>query len=107
MTTYPLRRCSSNMSCPPTRYSDTASSYQILTADRTVVDRNEGLRNWVEIFKSRVASKKGLKLFAFANNHFLETVRQRSSYSGICGRSSSSRNARIEQMPGGPIPALY
>jgi uncharacterized protein YecE (DUF72 family) len=38
--------------------------------DRTVVDRTEELRNWVEIFQTMVANKKILKLFAFANNHF-------------------------------------
>jgi uncharacterized protein YecE (DUF72 family) len=40
------------------------------TWDKTVVDRTEELRNWVEIFKSMVANKKVLKLFAFANNHY-------------------------------------
>jgi len=38
--------------------------------DRTVVDRTEELRNWVDIFKTMVANKKIVKLFAFANNHF-------------------------------------
>ncbi|MGB7436419.1 MAG: DUF72 domain-containing protein [Candidatus Acidiferrum sp.] len=38
--------------------------------DRTVVDRTEELRNWVDIFKTMVANKNILKFFAFANNHF-------------------------------------
>ena len=38
--------------------------------DKTVVDRTEELRNWVEIFTTMVANKKIVKLFAFANNHF-------------------------------------
>jgi uncharacterized protein YecE (DUF72 family) len=38
--------------------------------DKTVVDRTEELRNWVQLFKSMVANKKIVKLFAFANNHF-------------------------------------
>jgi uncharacterized protein YecE (DUF72 family) len=38
--------------------------------DRTVVDRTEELRNWVNIFKRMVANKKILKVFAFSNNHF-------------------------------------
>ena len=38
--------------------------------DRTVVDRTEELRNWVDIFKTMVANKKILKVFAFSNNHY-------------------------------------
>jgi hypothetical protein len=38
--------------------------------DRTVVDRTQELRNWVEVFKTMVANKKISKLFAFANNHY-------------------------------------
>jgi uncharacterized protein YecE (DUF72 family) len=38
--------------------------------DRTVVDRTEELRNWVEILKTTLANKKILKVFALANNHF-------------------------------------
>jgi len=38
--------------------------------DRTVVDRTEELRDWVDLFKTMVANKKILKLFAFANNHY-------------------------------------
>jgi uncharacterized protein YecE (DUF72 family) len=32
--------------------------------------RTEELRNWVEIFKTMVANKKILKVFAFSNNHY-------------------------------------
>jgi len=38
--------------------------------DKTLVDRTEDLRNWVEIFRSMVSNKKILKIFAYANNHF-------------------------------------
>ena len=38
--------------------------------DRTVVDRTEDLRNWVEIFKTMLAAKTILKIFAFSNNHY-------------------------------------
>ena len=38
--------------------------------DRTVVDRSEELRNSVDIFKTMVADKKILKVFAFSNNHY-------------------------------------
>jgi uncharacterized protein YecE (DUF72 family) len=38
--------------------------------DTTVVDRTGDLKSWVDIFKSMVANKKVLKLFAFANNHY-------------------------------------
>jgi len=38
--------------------------------DRTVVDRTDELRNWVQIFKTTIANKKILKVFAFSNNHY-------------------------------------
>jgi hypothetical protein len=38
--------------------------------DRTVVDRTQELRNWVEVFRTLVTNKKISELFAFANNHF-------------------------------------
>ena len=38
--------------------------------DKTVVDRESDLVNWVEVFKSMVRNTKVLKLFAFANNHY-------------------------------------
>jgi uncharacterized protein YecE (DUF72 family) len=40
------------------------------TWDKTVVDRKNDLKNWVDVFKSMVANKKVLKIFAFANNHY-------------------------------------
>ena len=38
--------------------------------DKTVVDRKSDLKNWVDVFKTMVANKKVVKLFAFANNHY-------------------------------------
>lgn len=38
--------------------------------DKTVVDRSSDLKNWIDIFKSMVANKKIVRLFAFANNHY-------------------------------------
>ena len=38
--------------------------------DKTVADRTEELRNWVEIFRTMVANKEILKVFAFSNNHY-------------------------------------
>jgi len=39
--------------------------------DKTVVDRTDELKNWVDVFKSLFANKKILKVvFAFANNHY-------------------------------------
>lgn len=39
------------------------------TWDKTIVDRKGDLKNWVEVLKQMVNTKKVLKLFAFANNH--------------------------------------
>jgi hypothetical protein len=38
--------------------------------DKTVVDRESDLVNWVDVFKSIVRNTKVLKLFAFANNQY-------------------------------------
>jgi hypothetical protein len=38
--------------------------------DKTVVDRESDLVNWVDVFKSMVRNTKVLKLFAFANNQY-------------------------------------
>jgi uncharacterized protein YecE (DUF72 family) len=38
------------------------------TWDKTVVDRTEDLKNWVGLFREFVA--RGLKIFAYANNHY-------------------------------------
>jgi len=40
------------------------------TWEKTVVDRRDDLKHWVEIFKSMVSNTKVLKIFAFANNHY-------------------------------------
>jgi uncharacterized protein YecE (DUF72 family) len=40
------------------------------TWDKTVVDRKNDLKNWVDVFKSMMSNKKVLKIFAFANNHY-------------------------------------
>jgi len=40
------------------------------TWDKTIVDRKSDLKNWVEVLKQMVNTKKVLKLFAFANNHY-------------------------------------
>jgi len=47
-----------------------AIEQQTKTWDRTVVDRTYDLKSWVEIFKSMIANKKVLKIFAYANNHY-------------------------------------
>jgi len=36
--------------------------------DKTVVDRSDDLRNWVELFRTFVT--RNLKIFAYANNHY-------------------------------------
>jgi uncharacterized protein YecE (DUF72 family) len=40
------------------------------TWDKTIVNRRDDLKHWVEVFKSFVTNKKVLKMFAFANNHY-------------------------------------
>jgi hypothetical protein len=35
-----------------------------------IVDRKSDLKNWVEVLKQMVNTKKAPKLFAFANNHY-------------------------------------
>jgi len=40
------------------------------TWDKTIVDRKSDLKNWVEVLKQMVNTKKVVKLFAFANNHY-------------------------------------
>ena len=40
------------------------------TWDKTIIDRKSDLRNWVDVLKQMVNTKKVLKLFAFANNHY-------------------------------------
>jgi uncharacterized protein YecE (DUF72 family) len=43
---------------------------QTTTWDKTVVDRTNDLKNWVDILKAMVNDKKIRKLFAYANNHY-------------------------------------
>lgn len=38
--------------------------------DKVIVDRKSDLKNWAEVLKQMVNTKKILKLFAFANNHY-------------------------------------
>ena len=40
------------------------------TWDKTIIDRKNDLKNWVDVYKSLVANKQALKLFAYANNHY-------------------------------------
>jgi hypothetical protein len=40
------------------------------TWNRTIVDRKNDLRNWVEVLKQMMNTKKIVKLLAFANNHY-------------------------------------
>ena len=40
------------------------------TWDKVIVDWKSDLKNWVEVLKQMVNTKKVLKLFAFANNHY-------------------------------------
>jgi uncharacterized protein YecE (DUF72 family) len=40
------------------------------TWDRTVVDRESDLKDWVDVLKEMVNDKKIRKLFAYANNHY-------------------------------------
>ncbi len=43
---------------------------QTNTWDKTIVDRESDLKNWVNILKEMVTNKKIGQLFAFANNHY-------------------------------------
>jgi uncharacterized protein YecE (DUF72 family) len=40
------------------------------TWDKTIVERQSDLTNWVDVFKAVMTNKKVLKIFAFANNHY-------------------------------------
>jgi uncharacterized protein YecE (DUF72 family) len=40
------------------------------TWDKIIVDRTSDLRNWIEVLKQMLNTKKALKMFAFANNHY-------------------------------------
>jgi uncharacterized protein YecE (DUF72 family) len=56
------------------------------TWDKTVVDRREDLRNWVEVFRQFVS--RNLKVFAYANNHY-----------ALCRRRHKAYNAAFRIMP--------
>ena len=38
--------------------------------DKTIIDRKNDLEDWVDVLKRMVNTKKILKMFAFANNHY-------------------------------------
>jgi len=38
--------------------------------DKAVIDREDDLKNWVDVLKELVLKKKIRKIFAFANNHY-------------------------------------
>jgi uncharacterized protein YecE (DUF72 family) len=43
---------------------------QTTTWDKTVIDRTNDLKNWVDLLREMVMNKKLRKLFAFSNNHY-------------------------------------
>jgi uncharacterized protein YecE (DUF72 family) len=43
---------------------------QTKTWDKVIVDRKSDLKNWVEVLKQMVNTKKIVKMFAYANNHY-------------------------------------
>jgi uncharacterized protein YecE (DUF72 family) len=43
---------------------------QTKTWDKTIVNRRNDMKNWVDVLETMVSNKKVLKLFAFANNHY-------------------------------------
>jgi len=43
---------------------------QTTTWDRTIVDRQEDLRNWVDLLRRLINDKRIRKTFAYANNHY-------------------------------------
>jgi len=43
---------------------------QTTTWDKTIIDRTNDMKDWVEIFKSLASNTKVLKIFAFSNNHY-------------------------------------
>jgi uncharacterized protein YecE (DUF72 family) len=40
------------------------------TWDKVIVDRRSDLKNWVDVLKQMMNTKKIVKMFAFANNHY-------------------------------------
>ena len=43
---------------------------QTTTWDRTIIDRQEDLRNWVDLLRRLINDKRIRKTFAYANNHY-------------------------------------
>ena len=61
---------------------------QTTTWDKTVINRTDDLKNWVDLLKQMVNSKKIRKLFAFANNHY-----------ALCRCRHNAYNAAFRIMP--------
>jgi uncharacterized protein YecE (DUF72 family) len=43
---------------------------QTMTWDKTIVDRDDDLRNWVDLFRTIRRRTPDLKIYAYANNHY-------------------------------------
>ena len=43
---------------------------QTATWDKIIVDRQEDMRNWVELLRRLVGDKRIRKIVAYANNHY-------------------------------------
>jgi uncharacterized protein YecE (DUF72 family) len=43
---------------------------QTTTWDKTVIDRTDDLKNWVELLRGLVTDKRIRKILAFMNNHY-------------------------------------
>ena len=56
--------------------------------DKPIVDRSSDLKSWVDLLKQMVNTRKILKLFAFANNHY-----------ALCRRRHNAYNAAFRIMP--------
>jgi hypothetical protein len=50
------------------------------TWDKVIVDRRSDLKNWADVLKHMVNTKKILKMFAFANNHYALCRRRHNAY---------------------------
>jgi uncharacterized protein YecE (DUF72 family) len=59
-----------------------------LVWDRTIIDRRDGLREWVRALKQ--LQKRGLRIFAFANNHCAGFAPRQLGSSTSCGRMKVS-----------------
>jgi uncharacterized protein YecE (DUF72 family) len=62
---------------------------QTTTWDKTVVDRTAELSNWADFCYQVI--KRGVLIYAYANNHFSVTVLQRFVSSGTSGRAKGFR----------------